>query len=58
MYMQMNWVAEHGDAPLWQHIAVAAGVLFLSILLARCVFKAYDLPVRAWLTEHWLKRRK
>ena len=58
MYMQMNWVAEHGDAPLWQHIAVAASVLFLSILLARCVFKAYDLPVRAWLTEHWLKRRK
>lgn len=21
MYMQMNWVAEHQDAPLWQHIA-------------------------------------
>ena len=58
MYMHMNWVAEHSDAPLWQHIAVAAGLFFMSILLARCVFKAYDLPVRAWLTEHWLKRRK
>ena len=58
MYMQMDWAAQHGDAPLWQHIAVSAGILFMSILLARCVFKAYDLPVRAWLTEHWLKRSK
>ena len=58
MYMQMDWAAQHGDAPLWQHIAVSAGIMFMSILLARCVFKAYDLPVRAWLTEHWLKRSK
>ena len=33
-------------------------VFFMAILIARCVFKAYDLPVRAWLTEHWLKRKK
>ena len=58
IYMQMDFVAKHPNAAPWQHIAVAAGVFFMAILIARCVFKAYDLPVRAWLTEHWLKRKK
>lgn len=26
-------------------------------LLAWGLLKAYDLPVRKWLTEHWLKRK-
>ena len=38
------------------HICVNLGVVFVSILLAYGLFKAYDLPVREWLTEHWLKR--
>ena len=58
IYMQMDFVAKHPNAAPWQHVAVAASVLFMAILIARCVFKAYDLPVRAWLTEHWLKRKK
>ena len=56
MYMQMGWVADHPDAPLWMHIAVNAGVVFMSIVLARGLLRIYDLPVRQWLTEHWLKR--
>ncbi len=56
IYMQMDWVAQHPDAPLWQHIAVGAGTVVMAILLAWGLLKAYDLPVRAWLTEHWLKR--
>ena len=56
MYMQMNWVAQHADAPLWQHIAVSAGIFFMSVMLAWGLLKAYDEPVREWLKEHWLKR--
>ena len=57
MYMQMSWVAEHGDAPLWMHIMMNAGVVFISILLAYGLLKVYDEPVREWLKEHWLKRK-
>jgi len=51
MYMQMAWVGNHPDAPLWQHIMLNVGVMIFSIILAWTVYKAYDLPVRKWLTE-------
>ncbi|MBO4467423.1 MAG: acyltransferase [Bacteroidales bacterium] len=57
MYMQMGWVADHPDAPLWMHIMVNLGVVFMSVILAWGLLKAYDLPVRQWLTENWLKRQ-
>ena len=57
IYMQMDWVAQHPDAPQWQHIAVGAGTAFMAIILAWGLLKAYDLPVRKWLTENWLKRK-
>jgi peptidoglycan/LPS O-acetylase OafA/YrhL len=57
MYMQMSWVEDHADAPLWIHIAVNAGVVVMSVLLAYGLLKAYDEPVREWLKEHWLKRK-
>ena len=58
MYMQMSWVEANKAAPLWMHIAVNVGIIFLSIVLARCLLKLYDEPVREWLKEHWLKRAK
>ena len=58
MYMQMSWVEDHQDAPLWMHIMVNLGVVVISILLAYGLFKAYDEPVREWLKNHWLKRNK
>ena len=58
MYMQMSWVEDHQDAPLWMHIMVNLGVVVMSILLAYGLLKAYDEPVREWLKNHWLKRRK
>jgi len=54
----MDWVARNPNAPQWQHIAVGAGTVFMAILLAWGLLKAYDLPVRQWLTEHWLKKKK
>ena len=58
MYMQMGWVAAHSDAPVWMHVMVNLGVVFLSVILAWGVLKIYDEPVREWLKEHWLKRKK
>lgn len=56
MYMQMSWVGRHPDAPLWMHIVLNLGVITISIFTAWAFYKAYDLPVRKWLTENWLKR--
>ena len=58
IYMQMAWVASNPEAPLWQHVAVAVGVLFIAIILAWGLQKAYDEPVREWLKDHWLHRKK
>ena len=58
MYMQMAWVGKHPDAALWQHIMLNVGGVVISVILAWCVYKTYDLPVRKWLTEKWLKKAK
>jgi len=58
MYMQMAWVGKHPDALLWQHIMLNVGVVVMSIILAWSVYKAYDIPVREWLTDKVLRRSK
>lgn len=57
MYMQMNWVAEHTSAPLWQHITVSIGVFFVAIILAWGLLKIYDTPVREWLRRTLFHRK-
>ena len=47
MYMQMGWVAANPKAPVWMHVCVNLGVIFMSIILAYGLLKIYDLPVRA-----------
>lgn len=56
LYMQMNWGWNNPDAPLYAHIVVAISSLVISLGLAYACLKLYDLPVRKWLTEHWLKK--
>lgn len=56
IYMQMNWAWNNMDAPLYAHIVVGISTVLLSIGLAYACLKLYDLPVRKWLTEHWLKK--
>ena len=55
MYVQMNWVWSHPNAPLHAHIMVGAGCFLMAIALAYACLKLYDIPVRRWLTEKWLK---
>ena len=57
IYMHMKWAAEHQDAPLSTHICVAVMLYIVIIAIAYATLKLYDLPVRHWLTEHWLKKR-
>ena len=56
MYMQMNWAWSNPDAPLYAHVTVAISTVALSIGMAYAFLKLYDLPVRKWLTEKWLKK--
>lgn len=56
MYIQMSWFASHQDAAVWMHVAVNIATVILSIGLAWAVLQLYDLPVRKWLTDKWLKK--
>ena len=56
MYMQMNWAWSHPDAPAYAHVMVCVACFLLSIGIAYACLKLYDIPVRKWLTEKWLKR--
>ena len=56
--MQLAWMSNNPDATTGEAIVVAVAVFVLSIGLAYAALKLYDLPVREWLTEHWLKGKK
>lgn len=55
MYMQMSWAWSHPEAPAYAHVMVSAGCFIFAIGMAYACLKLYDIPVRKWLTEHWLK---
>ena len=56
LYVQMSWAWTHPEAPLYAHITVAVASVIFSIGIAYACLKLYDIPVRKWLTENWLKR--
>ena len=58
IYVQMNWAAQHADAPLGTHICVAVSIFIASIAVAYASVKVYDLPIRAWLSEKFLYHNK
>jgi hypothetical protein len=35
---------------------MALSIIIICILVAYACYKLYDLPVREWLKEHWLKK--
>ena len=57
MYAQMGWAWNNPDAPVYLHVMVAAGTFIMSIGMAYACLKLYDIPVRQWLTDNWLKRK-
>lgn len=58
IYVQMNWAAQHPDAPLGTHIWVAVSIFIASIAVAYASVKVYDIPVRTWLAEKFLPKAK
>ena len=58
IYVQMNWAAQHTDAPLGTHIWVAVSIFIASIAVAYASVKVYDIPIREWLTEKFIRRPK
>ena len=53
--MQMAWAWNHPEAPLYAHIIVNVSCFILAIGVAYAFSRLYDIPVREWLTERWLK---
>ena len=56
MYAQMSWAWSHPDAPVFAHVTVSVGTILLSLFIAWACLKLYDIPVRTWLRDHWLKK--
>lgn len=50
-FLQRKWIVEHPDAPLSQHLFVAACIFTMALFVAYASYKLYDLPVREWLKE-------
>ncbi len=57
IYVQMSWAASHPDAPTSQHIFMACCYFVMTIGLAYASMKLYDLPIRQWLTNKFLRRK-
>ena len=57
IYVQMNWAAQHSDVPLGTHIWVAVSIFIASVAIAYASVKVYDIPVRAWLSEKFLRHK-
>lgn len=57
IYMHTSWYQRHPDAPLGTHILVGICTLMIALGLAYAALRLYDEPVRAWLKDHWLKKK-
>ncbi|MBD5459511.1 MAG: acyltransferase [Lachnospiraceae bacterium] len=58
IYVQMNWAAQHAEASLGTHIWVAVSIFIASIVVAYASVKVYDIPVREWLSEKFIRSHK
>ncbi len=57
-FVQMRWATTHQNAPLSQHIFVSVSIYIICIAIAYAVLKLYDEPVRKWLTDRFLRKKK
>lgn len=56
IYLYFAWV-KNKDITFWESFPGAAAVVIGSIALAYACLKWYDMPVRKWLTERFLKKK-
>ncbi|MCQ2144488.1 MAG: acyltransferase [Bacteroidales bacterium] len=56
LYMHMSWAEKHMDAPVGTHVFVGICTFIMVVGVAWACLKLYDIPVRNWLKEHWLKK--
>lgn len=55
-YLERSWVEAHPDAPLGTRVVVFVATFLMILLSAWAVYRLYDLPVRTWLRDNWLRR--
>ena len=58
IFLLWAWIGANPGMPLGYIVPMCIGLAIIQILFAYGMLKAIDIPVRAWLTEHWLKREK
>ncbi len=56
VYLQLSWIENHPDAATGAVVMLTVTLYIASIAAAYAALKLYDIPVRKWLTEKWLKR--
>ena len=57
VHLQKQWIVNHPDAPASTHIFIGVSVFIMSFMLAYASYKLYDVPVRRWLGDKFLKPR-
>lgn len=57
IYLQLKWAAEHPEAPMSMHVFVGISVFFLALGVAYTSLKVYDIPVREWLSNKFLRKK-
>lgn len=55
IYVQMNWAAQHADAPLGTHIWMAVAIFAAAIAVAYASVRLYDIPIRERLAAKFLR---
>lgn len=51
------WSAKHPDLETWKIVLLSCGVFVFSVILAHAILKLYDIPVREFLQNRYLKKR-
>ncbi len=55
VYIQMAWISNHPNAPLAKVVSLSSLLFIVSLAVAYACLRLYDVPVRRWLGERWLK---
>ncbi len=56
VYMQFAWMSNNPNASAGSVVMLSASLFVLSIALAYACSRLYDIPVRVWLMQKWLKK--